>query len=193
MFKKLLLAITIAALTGFVYAEQVNMSKNNNYPQPEIQYDMKDIIKQMEEFQNEYKEKGRRKEPQLVYLYSDSIPKTTIRNVFKDAQKIKSISFTGCMRGFKGETSADLKKFMQQQVKKGEINNIPVRLDPFFFEDLGVKRVPALVYAECTTYPTQCDYKYIIYGDSSLTYLVEQIYKASGNKLIGQVLVELEN
>ncbi len=192
MHKKILLVITLVILAGLVYAGQSNIN-NNKYPQPEIRYDMENILKQMKKFQKEYKKHGRRKIPQLVYLYSDSVPATTVENVFKDAKKIKSINFTGCLRGFKGKTSADLKNFIRKQVRKGKIHNIKVRLDPFFFKDLGVKRVPALVYAKCTTQPTKCDYKYIVYGDSSLAYLVEQIYKASGNRLLGDVLKELRS
>jgi len=193
MSRKIFLVIAIVvALGGLSYAGQSNMSVKK-YPQPEIRYDMKNVLKQMKEFQNEYKKKGRRKKPQLVYLYSDSVPVKTVKNIFKDAKKIKSINFTGCLRGFKGKTSADLKNFIRKQVKKNKIDNIKVRLDPFFFTDLNVKRVPALVYAKCTTYPTKCDYKYIVYGDSSLAYLVEQIYKASGNRLLGDVLKELRS
>lgn len=162
-----------------------------SYPQPEIQYNMKNVLEQMEKFKNEYKKNGRRKQPQLVYLYSDSMPESTLQNIFADAKKIESIEFTGCVQGFIGETSADLKKYMIKQVEKTGIENIAVRINPFFFRDLEVKRVPALVYAKCTSYPTKCDYEYIIYGDSRLSYLVEQIYNASGDPLIGQVLDEL--
>ncbi|MEC9492002.1 TrbC family F-type conjugative pilus assembly protein [Flexistipes sp.] len=184
--RKFLIIVFILVSVSLVIAGQYD------YPQPEIKYDMENVLKQMKRFQNEYKKNGRKKQPQLVYLYSDSMPASTLRSIFKDAKKIKSIKFTGCVRGFIGKTSADLKKYMRKQVKKAKIDNIPVRMDPFFFKDLKVKRVPALVYAKCTTYPTKCDYKYIIYGDSKLSYLVEQIYNASGNQLVGQVLKELE-
>lgn len=184
--KKVLIVVTVLVFAGLAIAEQFD------YPQPEIKYDMNNVLEQMQDFQKEYKENGRRKKPQLIYLYSDSMPASTLLSVFKNAKKIKSIEFTGCVRGFTGETSADLKKYMQKQIKKAKIDNIPVRMDPFFFKDLGVKRVPALVYAKCTNYPTKCNYKYIIYGDSKLSYLLEQIYNASGNRLIGQVLKELK-
>jgi type-F conjugative transfer system pilin assembly protein TrbC len=164
-----------------------------SYPQPQISYDMNDILEQTKHFQEHYKKYGRYKKPQLVYLYSDSVPKTTIENIFKQAKKIKSIEFTGCLRGFIGNTAKDLKTFIQKQVEKGKIDNIEVRLDPFFFRDLNVKQVPALVYSRCTEQPVKCDYDYIIYGDSRLDYLVEKIYEISKDDLIGKVLNELKN
>ena len=184
--RKFLIIVFILVSAGLATAEQYD------YPQPKIKYDMGNVLKQMKRFQNEYKKNGRRKQPQLIYLYSDSMPANTLRNIFKDAKKIKSIKFTGCVRGFIGETSADWKKYMKRQVKKAKIDNIPVKMDSILFKKLKVNRVPALVYAKCTSYPTKCDYEYIIYGDSRLSYLVEQIYNASGNQLIGQVLNELE-
>jgi len=185
--RKILIIVSVLIFTSLAIAEQYD------YPQPEIKYDMNNVLRQMKQFQSEYKKNGRRKQPQLIYLYSDSMPASTLQSIFKDAKRIKSIKFTGCVRGFIGKTSADLKKYMKKQVKKAKIDNIPVRMDPFFFKDLGVKRVPALIYARCTNYPTKCDYKYIIYGDSKLSYLVEQIYNASENNLIGRVLKELKD
>jgi len=163
------------------------------FPQPMIKYDIKDIIEQTKQFKEMYKEYGRYKKPQLVYLYSDSVPKPTVENVFNQAKKIKSIEFTGCMRGFVGNTSKDLKKFIQKQVEKGKIDNIEVRLDPFFFRDLNVKQVPALVYSRCTEQPVKCDYDYIIYGDSNLEYLLEKIYDKSKDGLIKKVLNEIKS
>ncbi|MGA1846218.1 TrbC family F-type conjugative pilus assembly protein [Deferribacter abyssi] len=176
-----------------VFALSIAYADTYKFPQPMIKYDMKDIIEQTKRFREMYKKYGRYKKPQLVYLYSDSVPKSTIENVFKQAKKIKSIEFTGCMRGFIGNTAKDLKRFIQKQVEKGKIDNIEVRLDPFFFRDLNVKQVPALVYAHCTEQPVECDYDYIIYGDSRLDYLVDKIYEASKDKLIGKVLEELRN
>jgi len=184
--RKILIIVSVLIFTSLAIAEQYD------YPQPEIKYDMGNTLKQMKRFQNEYKKNGRKKQPQLIYLYSDSMPASTLQSIFKDAKKIKSIEFTGCVRGFIGKTSADWKKYMKKQVKKAKIDNIPVKMDSILFKKLKVKRVPALVYAKCTNYPTKCDYKYIIYGDSKLSYLVEQIYNASENQLIGQVLNELK-
>jgi len=183
--RKFLIIVFVLASAGLTIAEQYD------YPQPEIKYDMGNVLKQMKQFQSEYKKNGRRKQPLLIYLYSDSMPAKTLQSIFKDAEKIKSIEFTGCVRGFIGKTSADWKKYMKRQVKKAKLDNMPVKMDSILFKELKVKRVPALVYAKCTNYPTKCDYKYIIYGDSKLSYLVEQIYNASGNQLIGQVLKEL--
>lgn len=176
-----------------MYVLNIAYADTYKFPQPMIKYDMKDILSQTKQFQKMYRKYGRYKKPQLVYLYSDSVPKTTVENVFKQAKKIKSIEFTGCMRGFVGNTSKDLKKFIQKQVEKGKIDNIEVRLDPFFFRDLNVKQVPALVYSRCTEQPVKCDYDYIIYGDSRLDYLVEKIYEISKDDLIGKVLNELKN
>ncbi|MDK2792978.1 MAG: hypothetical protein PWQ25_1841 [Deferribacteres bacterium] len=185
MKRLFLLFLLIIALNGY--------SENFNYPQPMIKYDIKEILEQTKRFNEYIRKHGRYKRPQLVYLYSDSVPKTTVENVFKQAKKIKSIEFTGCLKGFIGNTSKDLRNFIQKQVEKGKIDNIEVRLDPFFFKDLNVKKVPALVYAHCTEQPVECDYDYIIYGDSRLDYLVEKIYEISKDDLIGKVLNELKN
>lgn len=184
----------ILIITALFIITTAAFGDNFNFPQPEISYDMNQVYKQMQEFNEEYKKNGPTKIPQLIYLFSDSVPTVTVENIFKQAKKIHSIEFTGCLRGFKGDTDKDLRAFIEQQVEKGKIDNLEVRLDPFFFRELGVQQVPALVYAECTRYPTKCDYKYIIYGDSKLDYLVEQIYRASkSDKLLEAVLKELRS
>ncbi len=149
---------------------------NYNYPSPEIQYNMNQVVSDMKALNEKYAQEGPTKVPQLIYLFSDSVPDVTLKNIFKAAKKINSIEFTGCLQGgFIGEDSANLKQFIKKQVSKAEIDNVEVRLDPFFFRDLEVVQVPALVYAKCSTTPTQCDYEMIIYGDSSLEYLVSQM------------------
>jgi hypothetical protein len=172
----------------------VTFAASYDYPQPEIQYDMTQILQQMKGFTDEYAENGPRKTAQLIYLFSDSVPAVTVENVFAQAKKINSAEFTGCLRGFKGDTDKDLRAFIEKQVAKGKIDNLEVRLDPFFYRDLNINNVPALVYAECTRYPTQCDYKYVIQGDSRLEYLVEQMLNADKNDItLQQVLNDLKS
>lgn len=175
-----------------VYAED-----NYNYPSPEIQYNMNKVISDMKSLNEKYANEGPTKVPQLIYLFSDSVPDVTMKNVFKAAKKISSIEFTGCLQGFIGEDSGDLRKFIEKQVGKGEIDNIEVRLDPFFFRDLEVAQVPALVYAKCSTTPTQCDYEMIIYGDSSLDYLISQMSSHAISKedkvLLSKVAYEIRH
>jgi type-F conjugative transfer system pilin assembly protein TrbC len=176
-----------------LFLVNIALANDFNYPQPIIKYDFNEVLEQSKKFNDYYKKNGRYKKAQLVYLYSDSVPKTTIENIFKQAKKIKSIEFTGCLRGFIGNTAKDLKTFIQKQVEKGKIDNIEVRLDPFFFRDLNVQQVPALVYARCTEQPVKCDYDYIIYGDSNLEYLLEKIYDKSKDGLIKKVLNEIKS
>jgi hypothetical protein len=191
MRKLIISVIMITALTAVAYSEGF---KFNNMPQPEITYDMNKVYGQMQEFTDKFRKEGPTKTPQLIYLFSDSVPAITMENVFAQAKKITSLEFTGCVRGFKGKTDKDLRKFIEHQVEKGKIDNQEVRMDPFFFRDLNVKKVPALVYASCSSQPVNCDYHYIVYGDSRLDYLVEQIYKANpGDKTIQRVLADLRS
>jgi hypothetical protein len=183
MKKYILIILAVVFVAVIAYAET-----NYNYPQPEIQYNMNKVISDMKELNKKFEAEGPYKAPQLVYLYSDSVPATTMKNIFKSAKKIKSLEFTGCLQGFKGDDDVALRKFIEEQVRKAEIDEMEVRLDPFFFRDLEVTEVPALVYAKCSSNPTHCDYEMIIYGDSNLEYLVSQMANNAQNKADKELL-----
>ncbi|MCD8567499.1 MAG: hypothetical protein LRY50_03810 [Geovibrio sp.] len=84
MRKLIISVIMITALTAVAYSEGF---KFNNMPQPEITYDMNKIYGQMQEFTDKFRKEGPTKTPQLIYLFSDSVPAITMENVFAQAKK----------------------------------------------------------------------------------------------------------
>lgn len=186
--KKTLLFLILILSAAICQAQQVI----TKFPQPEIQYDTNALIRQGIEAKTRFQNQGQIKNPVLFYLYSESVPDQTLKNIFRDAKKIKTIPFYGVVRGFSGEGDDALKNYIQKQVNRTEAEEIETKMDPYVFRELNTKKVPALAYGACTNTPVKCEYYAIIYGDSELEYMVSQIAKAMNNDpLMAKVLKEL--
>ncbi len=117
------------------------------------------------------KDKGS-KEKVIFYLFSRSVPATTVDNVFSQAKKLKGIKFYGVIRGIDREALhyiTSLKNF-------GEVR---IKINPLIFEKVGAEVVPAFVFAECRTVmgilrAGNCEFKAVLYGDVSLEWAVER-------------------
>ncbi len=152
----------------------VYLAKNNNhFTKKQIQ----DFKKQLEKalFPKKY--------PMILYLFSMSVPKSTVRNVFIQLRKLKKIfphiQYAGVLRGL------DLKNFGMKLHKYADFlkRDEQIKIHPLIFEKLNVSEVPVFVYAKCPKIfrYKQCDYKYMAYGDFSLEYFLELIGDANNN------------
>lgn len=189
MSKKISFLILLIFAYQICYADNIPLK----YPQPEIRYDTNALIRQGIEARTRYKNEGQTKNAALFYLYSDSMPDQTLKNIFRDAKRIKAIPFYGVVRGFTGEGKEALKSYMQKQINKTEADDIETKMDPYVFRELKAQKVPALAYGACTTQPVKCDYYAIIYGDAELEYMVSQIARALNDPLMTRVSKELSS
>jgi len=110
----------------------------------------------------------------IFYLFSRSVPKQTVENVFKSAEKLTDYEFYGVVRGIDGKTLSYLASI--ESFKKGKIT---VKINPLIFERVGAEVVPAFVFAECKKEfgilrTRNCDFKAVLFGDTSLDFAIEK-------------------
>lgn len=116
-----------------------------------------------------------KKYPTILYLFSTSIPKQSVHNVYNSANNLKSIfqnfQFYGVIRGI---NIKNFKYLLGEYIDFRNSNNI-VKVHPIIYEDFHIKKVPAFIYAECPKKfkYRKCDFKYIAFGDFSLKYFLE--------------------
>ncbi len=108
----------------------------------------------------------------IFYLFSRSVPSTTVGNVFRQAKKIKGYEFYGVVRGID-------KKLLSYLTSLKEFQGITVKINPLIFEKVGAEVVPAFVFAECKKTmgilrTKDCDFKAVLYGDVSLKWAIER-------------------
>jgi len=124
-----------------------------------------------------------KKYPIILYLFSMSVPKSTVRNVFVQLRQLKKIfpeiQYAGVLRGL------DLKHFGRKLNKYADFlkKDEQIKIHPLIFEKLNVSKVPVFVYAKCPKIfrYKKCDYEYMAYGDFSLKYFLELIGDANNN------------
>ena len=108
----------------------------------------------------------------IFYLFSRSVPRATVDNVFRQAKNLKDWKFYGVIRGIDREILSyitSLKNF----------RHVSVKVNPLIFEKVGAEVVPAFVFAECKTTmgvvrTKDCDFKAVLYGDVSLKWALER-------------------
>jgi hypothetical protein len=113
-----------------------------------------------------------KKERVIFYLFSRSVPRATVENVFSYAKNLKDWRFYGVIRGIDKEVLSyitSLKNF----------RHITVKVNPLIFEKVGAEVVPAFVFAECKVVmgilrTKHCEFKAVLYGDVSLRWALER-------------------
>ena len=108
----------------------------------------------------------------VFYLFSRSVPKTTVENVFSQAKKLKDYEFYGVIRGIDKEVLGYITSIKS-------FSGITVKVNPLIFERVGAEVVPAFVFAECKKTmgilrTKDCDFKAVLYGDVSLKWALER-------------------
>ncbi len=137
--------------------DRVDMNKTQSAIQPQL--DNQNILNNQVISQPD-------KQKYIFYLFSKSIPDTAIESVFIQSKKL-NVNFYGVLRGIDKE-GAVLEKI--KGIKGFE--DITIKVNPLIFNAVGAKVVPAIVYAYCPQpqmfSSSDCDYKYIVYGDLTL-------------------------
>ena len=110
----------------------------------------------------------------IFYLFSRSVPKKTVENVFKSAEKLTGYRFCGVLRGIDKKTISYLASI--ESFKKGKIT---VKINPLIFEKAGTSVVPVFVLAECredfgVLRTKNCSFKAALYGDVSLEFALKK-------------------
>ncbi len=106
------------------------------------------------------------KQKYIFYLFSKSIPDIAVESVFMQSKKL-SINFYGVLRGI------DRERVVLEKVKgiKG-FEDITINVNPLIFKAVSAEVVPAFVYAYCPPpamfRSSDCEWKYVVYGDISL-------------------------
>lgn len=116
-------------------------------------------------------EKGIKEEKVLyfVYLTSKSVPDSTLKNFIYGLDKLNNrgheIKGRIIYNGFNKEKSAV--DFMED-LNVTDIKHSVININPFVFEDLNIKSVPAFLVAKCPNIfkNAKCEYQYIIKGES---------------------------
>jgi len=111
----------------------------------------------------------------LFYLFTTNMPKEAYLNVFKQAELIKNkLPVIGVLRGMDLKTKAKL-----DDAFRGTKIKFEGRVNPFFFRDLGIKKAPVFLIANCQVKPylryKSCKFLYRFDGDVSLAYALTQI------------------
>ena len=146
-----------------------------------------------------------------LYLFiSSSLPLQTIRNYAASAARLGDLGIVLVMRGFvDGMTKIQptisficsvLQRDPSCNPLEGECEMLPVNLivDPLLFRRYGIDRVPAVVYARGVKAEdsglSEGDIKnagiaesHTIYGDASLEYLLEQIWRETGSRALKEL------
>jgi len=130
---------------------------------------------------------NKRKKNLIFYLFSTTVPKQTIVNVFESARKYEDLQLHGVIRGLNRKGKKPVEKYIWNFIN--DINekvggNITVKINPVIFRKAEVNLVPAFVLAECDYRPygiirsNECEYMAVIYGDISLEFVVEKFKEA---------------
>lgn len=137
----------------------------------------------------------------LVLFISSSIPEITLKRYARDLAKTGGVMvLRGGIDGIK-KISPTL-KFIHNTLKKDshckgfkdcELFNTQIIIDPKLFIENNIERVPALAYLPKITLDTYCEDKSkahnitantIVYGDASLTGLLEELIKEDSDQAL---------
>ncbi|RMD45798.1 MAG: hypothetical protein D6831_02895 [Aquificota bacterium] len=129
----------------------------------------------------------------IFYLFSTTVPKKTIVNVIKSAKKYKDIKVIPVIRGLNRKGKKPVEKYIwafMNDINSKVGGGIRVKINPIIFRKAKVNLVPAFVLADCPILggiirSKECDYKAVIFGDTSLDFAIEKFKEAglwSGSK-----------
>jgi len=130
--------------------------------------------------------KPQKKKQIIFYLFSTTVPKQTIVNVLKSAKKYKYIEVIPVIRGLNRKEKKPVEKYIwayMNDINNKVGGNITVKINPIIFIKAEVNLVPAFVLANCPVYygiirSRECNYKAVIYGDTSLDFVLERFKEA---------------
>ncbi len=137
-----------------------------------------------------------------IYIFiSSSVPISTLKAYTSDIYSLDDPNISLVMRGFVNgmkyfAPTADFVKSINSN------NNANIIIDPLLFRKYGVTGVPAIVYAkgmeviniresEGKKGNAKFSQAYLLYGDISLSYAMEQIYKKTAFEKINKIIKKL--
>ena len=145
-----------------------------------------------------------------IYVFiSSSVPMATLRQYAYALDKLDDPGVVMVMRGFVGgmKSIKPTYKFIQEVLNLDFENrtgvNATVEIDPLLFRRYGIERVPAVVFADGVTVSNReaseglkdnagVRNAYVVYGDMSLKYDLNTIYRETGNPQILDLKRKLE-
>jgi hypothetical protein len=123
-----------------------------------------------------YANRQKRKKLVVFYLFSSSVPESSVRNILSQAGLVPTkVAFYPVLRGI---PSLD---YLEKMRNWKEIAGITVKINPLIFRGVGAKVVPAYVLAECDVVAgvlrsKTCTYLKVLYGDVSLKFALEKFF-----------------
>lgn len=130
-----------------------------------------------------------------ILFVSSSMPVSTLRRYIQDMEKVQGIMILRGFIGGVGKITPTLSFISNLTKKKQSCSNEPcdrystqIMIDPILFQSYGIQKVPAfalhgednmLGYCKGTDGLSVSDH--VVYGDSSLHYLMQFLYKKTGN------------
>ncbi|PCI30936.1 MAG: hypothetical protein COB67_00330 [SAR324 cluster bacterium] len=130
---------------------------------------------QVQSFKNKIKEGHQDKQAYFFYFLSSSLPKKyligharSMKKIMDVDTKVHSVQF---IRGIDGGFGEYLSSFRELDIQilrniQGIVN---IRPNEKLFEELNITKIPAIVYAECSSnFFHDCDYKYITRGVTTM-------------------------
>lgn len=126
-------------------------------------------------FSKEPIKKEKEEKKVIFYLFSRSVPSSTVENVFKSSEKLKDYEFYGVLMGIDKVTLSYL-----YRIKPFKEGKITVKINPLIFEKVGAKVVPAFVLADCKKEfgiirTKNCKFEAVMFGDTSLEFFLKKL------------------
>ena len=150
-----------------------------------------------------------------IYIFiSSSVPGNTLKNYAADFDKVSSNNISMILRGFVGGMKhfKPTLDFVTNIIKKDshcdgadtcETYKVNIQVDPLLFRRYGIKQVPAIVYlpdikindssmSEGLEDNAQVKDYYVVYGDTSLEYALELIYRETKSTSLKGLIATLK-
>ena len=132
-----------------------------------------------------------------IYIFiSSSIPVATLKNYTNDLDTLNNANISMVMRGFVDgmkhikPTMDFVRSITHEDPACDPLNtecaifNADIIINPMLFRKYNITTVPAIIYKNKSQ-------SYTLYGDVSLQYALEQIFKKTDNKRINNIIKKL--
>jgi len=146
------------------------------------------LHKRLEKIREIKKERGDNSVKDVIFLFtSESVPVDVMENFLIEASVLKmefGVEAYMVLQGIAHKGYAEKLLVLKDKLSEYDdgnyfIENSNTIFDPKIFKALKIKKVPAIALATYTSdsYPTDSDIKYLIRGDRTLGYFIDQFKK----------------
>jgi len=117
----------------------------------------------------------------IFYLFSKSQNNYDFYNFIKDISLLKSVKYYGVVQGMLSKKDLD-ELYIPFKFDKTLSDKAIIKMQPFIYRDLKLKRVPAYLFSKCSSSSenfkySECKNKYLVRGDISLHQALEIVSK----------------